>query len=159
MPTKRTASAPKKRNRKLVFSVHVACNAPGLPAPRRLRAWALAALRRKAEVNVRVVGAAEGRKLNRAFRGRDYATNVLTFVYGNRPLSGDVALCAPVIAREARDRGIALDAHYAHLLIHAMLHLQGYDHQTSAEAQTMEARETRLLAGLGYDDPYRGAPC
>jgi probable rRNA maturation factor len=72
---------------------------------------------------------------------------------------GVVALGARDNPPAPRDRGIALDAHYAHLLIHAMLHLQGYDHQTSAEAQTMEARETRLLAGLGYDDPYRGAPC
>jgi probable rRNA maturation factor len=138
-----------------VFTLQTACAAPGMPSRRRLRAWAAAALRRSARVTVRVVGTREGRALNKQFRGRDYATNVLTFVYDERPrLSGDIALCAPVIAREARDQGKPLDAHYAHLLVHGMLHLQGHDHVDAAEAKLMEAREVALLRALGFGDPY-----
>src|SRR5204862_8299806 len=102
-----------------------ATGAAHVPADRRLRAWARAALARAGEVTLRVVGAAEGRRLNREFRGRDYATNVLTFVYSKRPLAGDIVICAPVVAREARAQGKAVDAHYAHMLVHGLLHLQG----------------------------------
>jgi probable rRNA maturation factor len=102
-----------------------------------------------------MVGAAEGRRLNRNFRGRDYATNVLTFAYADtQPLSGDIVLCAPVIAQEARAQGKALAAHYAHLVVHGVLHLQGYDHATHAQARAMEARETEIVTRLGYPDPY-----
>jgi probable rRNA maturation factor len=156
MPTNRTASAAKKkRSPELVFTLQMACAAPGLPSRRRLRAWAAAALRRSARVTVRIVGSREGRRLNRQFRGRDYATNVLTFVYDDaRPLSGDIALCAPVVAREARAQLKPLDAHYAHLVVHGMLHLQGLDHMEPQEAAAMEAREIALLKKLGFGNPY-----
>jgi probable rRNA maturation factor len=104
---------------------------------------------------VRYVGEAEGRRLNREFRGKDHATNVLSFVYEAKPLAGDIVICAPVVAREARVQGKALDAHHAHLVIHGALHLQGCDHETSArEAAAMEKRERALLAKLGFPDPY-----
>ena len=159
MPTKRIASAPTRRKAKLVFTLQVACSAAKLPARRRLRAWAQAALRRGANLTVRVVGAREGRTLNRRYRGRDYATNVLTFIYGaKRGLNGDIALCAPVIAKEARAQGKALEAHYAHLLVHGVLHLQGFDHDNAQEAAEMEAREIAILAALGYANPYAALP-
>jgi len=140
-----------------LFTLQTACEAPGLPSRRKLRSWAAAALRRsRARVTVRIVGAREGRRLNKQFRGKDYATNVLTFVYDddNSPLTGDIALCAPVVAREAREQRKLLAAHYAHLLIHGMLHLQGDDHIESKAAQAMESRETALLHKLGFADPY-----
>ena len=106
---------------------------------------------------MRFVGAAEGRRLNRDFRGRDYPTNVLTFVYSaarGRALEGDIVLCAPVIAREARVHGVALHARYAHLTVHGALHLQGYDHARGRDAARMEAREGAILARLGFEDLY-----
>ena len=159
MPTKRTAYATRRRTRQLVFTLQVACNAAGIPPRRKLRAWTQAALRRSARVTVRIVGSREGRLLNRTFRGRDYATNVLTFVYDDeRPLAGDIVLCAPVVAREARDQAKSLESHYAHLIVHGMLHLQGHDHLQEDQAVAMEAREVAILARLGYDDPYRSTP-
>ncbi|MCC6535600.1 MAG: rRNA maturation RNase YbeY [Burkholderiales bacterium] len=141
---------------KLVLTLQVASDANGIPSRRKLRAWALAALNRSARVTVRITGAREARMLNRRYRGRDYATNVLTFVYDDAtPLGGDIALCAPVVAREAREQAKTLDAHYAHLLVHGMLHLQGYDHAAPRAAAAMEAREIAILARLGYADPYR----
>jgi probable rRNA maturation factor len=108
-------------------------------------------------VTLRFVGRREGRRLNGQFRGRDCATNVLTFVYDDvDPLAGDIVLCVPVLAREASSQGKTLRAHCAHLVIHGMLHLQGYDHQRRADAARMEARETALLRTLRYSDPYRG---
>ena len=158
MPTNRTESEQPRRKVALVFSLQVACNARGIPARRKLRAWTSAALRRSARVTLRVVGAREGRMLNRKYRGRDYATNVLTFVYDDdRPLSADIALCAPVVAREARSQGKLLEAHYAHLLVHGVLHLQGHDHVAAEEAAAMEAREIAILARLGYENPYDAA--
>jgi len=108
------------------------------------------------EITVRVVGAREARTLNRRYRGRDYATNVLAFPYvsSRRAAQGDIVLCAPVIAREARAQGKTLDAHFAHLTVHGMLHLQGHDHARRRDAARMEALEKRLLAKLGYPDPY-----
>ena len=100
------------------------------------------------------VAAAEARRLNRDFRGKDYATNVLTFVYGDTPLAGDIVICAPVVAREAREQGKAVAAHWAHLVVHGLLHLQGHDHERDDEARRMERREKRILAGLGFADPY-----
>jgi probable rRNA maturation factor len=105
-------------------------------------------------VTLRFVGEAEGRRLNREFRGRDYATNVLTFVYSTRPLCGDVVICAPVVAREARSQDKAVEAHHAHLLVHGLLHLQGFDHEREAQALRMEGKERRVLRALGYADPY-----
>jgi len=117
-----------------------------------------ATLARDARVTLRFVGAREGRALNARYRRRDYATNVLTFVYDAvEPLAGDLVLCVPVVRREAREQGKSFRAHCAHLVIHGMLHLQGYDHERAADARRMEARETRLLARLGYSDPYRGS--
>jgi probable rRNA maturation factor len=127
----------------------------GLPAATRFRGWASAALARRASVTLRIVDEAEGRALNRDFRGKDYATNVLTFVYAKRaPLAGDIALCAPVVAREAASQRIALDAHYAHLTVHGLLHLQGYAHDDARDAVKMEARESRIMKALGFADPY-----
>lgn len=138
------------------MSTQFAVAARGRPSSRRLRAWAQAALERDVEVTLRLVGRAEGRRLNRDFRGRDHATNVLTFVYSDpgQPLAGDIVLCAPVVEAEARAQGKARDAHYAHLVVHGMLHLQGYDHERSAAAAAMEARESEIVTRLGYADPY-----
>ena len=138
-------------------TVQRASRASHVPSDRRLRAWARAALRGAAIVTLRYVGEVEGRRLNREYRGRDYATNVLTFVYGTRPLSGDVVICAPVIAAEAKAQGKAIEAHHAHMVVHGLLHLQGLDHERVREADAMEARERRILARLGYPDPYRGS--
>jgi probable rRNA maturation factor len=135
-------------------NIQRASRARHIPSDRKLRAWARAALGRNAEVTVRYVALAEGRRLNREFRGRDYATNVLTFIYSTRPLAGDVVICAPVVAREAREQGKAIEAHHAHLLVHGLLHLQGHDHERAADAARMEGRERRILGALGFRDPY-----
>ena len=143
-------------NPTLDFTVQYAINAHGLPSRDRLKRWARAALERDARVTVRIVGAGEARALNRNFRGKDRPTNVLTFVLRERPrLEGDIALCAPVIAREARAGKKSAAAHYAHLLVHGVLHLQGYDHETERDSRQMEQRESRVVAGLGFPDPYR----
>jgi len=141
----------------LSLALQYAAPRRGLPARSRIERWARAALSRSADVTVRFVGAREGRILNRGFRNRDYATNVLTFVYENRArrrLAGDLVLCAPVVAREAREQGKPLDAHYAHLIVHGALHLAGHDHEREPDARRMEALERRTLARLGYADPY-----
>jgi len=139
------------------LSLHVQYAATGgnLPTRSQFRRWARAALMQDARITLRVTGAAEARVLNRRYRQRDYATNVLTFVLSEAtPLEGDVALCAPVIAREARAQGKLLAAHYAHLTIHGVLHLQGYDHQRPAQAARMERIESAIMSKLGYPDPY-----
>ena len=125
-----------------------------VPSDPLLRRWARAALAKPAEVTLRIVAGAEARRLNRDYRGKNYATNVLTFVYDEAPLAGDVVICAPVVAREAREQGKAVSAHWAHLLVHGLLHLQGEDHERDDEARRMERREKRILAGLGFPDPY-----
>jgi probable rRNA maturation factor len=122
----------------------------------RVARWLRAALERPAQITVRIVGAEEGRELNRAYRGKDHATNVLTFDYRREPaVEADLVLCAPVLRAEAAALGIALDAHYAHLVVHGALHAQGYDHEASADAALMERRESAVMQALGYDDPYR----
>ncbi|MDO8904421.1 rRNA maturation RNase YbeY [Hydrogenophaga sp.] len=114
------------------------------------------ALEADAEITVRIVDAEEGQALNRDYRGKDHATNVLTFDYATEPMvMADLVLCAPVVAREARELKKSLADHYAHLLVHGTLHAQGWDHETGeADAEAMEARETEILAGLGVADPY-----
>lgn len=109
-----------------------------------------------AHVTLRLIGEYESRALNSVYRHRNHATNVLTFPYADtRPVSGDIALCVPVARREARAQGKMLRAHLAHLTVHGMLHLQGYDHEVAAEAELMEGLETEIIAKLGYADPYR----
>jgi probable rRNA maturation factor len=147
-----SARAPSPR---LELTVQYATRGRGLPSRAQLRRWARAALERNARVTVRLVGTEEARALNRSYRGRDYATNVLTFVMREEPLvEGDLALCAPVIAREARARRKSAAAHYAHLVVHGVLHLQGYDHESAPGARKMERRESSIVARLGYPDPY-----
>lgn len=124
------------------------------PSAAWLRRCADAAAAGAADVGLRVVGAAESRRLNRTYRGKDRPTNVLAFGYGRRPCRGDIVLCHPVIAREARLQRKPLAAHYAHLAVHGMLHLRGYDHGTAAQARRMERAERRILARLGLPDPY-----
>ena len=118
--------------------------------------WIRHALALDAEITVRIVGEDEGRQLNRDYRQKDYATNVLTFDYTQEPVvTADLVLCAPVVAREAAEQNKTLAEHYAHLLVHGALHAQGWDHETSEEdAQEMEAYETEIMAGLGFADPY-----
>jgi len=127
-----------------------------LLARHRVQRWLRASLSAPAELTVRIVDADEGRALNREYRRRDYATNVLTFDYSHAPLvSADLILCAPVVADEARRQKLTLEAHYAHLLVHGTLHAQGYDHETSErDALEMEALEVLLLGSLGFANPY-----
>jgi probable rRNA maturation factor len=123
----------------------------------RVARWVRAALSAPAQITVRIVGEDEARRLNRDYRGKDYATNVLTFDYARAPMVlADLVLCAAVVEREAAAARIAVPAHYAHLLVHGTLHAQGYEHETSAgDAALMEARESALLQALGFADPYR----
>jgi probable rRNA maturation factor len=117
--------------------------------------WIRTALEAPGEITVRIVGENEGRSLNHQYRGKDYATNVLTFDYSHEPVVvADLILCAPVVAREAADMGVPLADHYAHLLVHGTLHAQGYDHEDDDEAEFMESRESVLMLGLGLHDPY-----
>lgn len=136
--------------------------ARGVPSDRRLRAWARAACPARAEVTLRIVAAREGEALNRRYRGRHYATNVLSFRYADgTALHGDLVLCHPVVLREARAQGKTTAAHYAHLVVHGILHLRGYDHARRTDAVRMEASERRILRRLGVPDPYvlpPGAP-
>ena len=137
----------------------VAEHRAALPRHKVLR-WVRAALGddvQAAEITVRIVDADEGRQLNRDFRGKDYATNVLTFDYSGAPVvAADLVLCAPVVAREAAELGKPLAEHYAHLLVHGTLHAQGWDHETSeADAEAMEAQEAAILAALGQPNPYQ----
>jgi probable rRNA maturation factor len=136
----------------------------GLPSAVSFRRWVDAAMagakrRKPAELAIRIVGTKEGRSLNRDYRDKDYATNVLSFPVElppgvNLPLIGDLAICAPVVAREAAEQGKPTHHHWAHMTVHGVLHLLGYDHMEDAEAEAMEALETRILAKLGIDDPY-----
>jgi probable rRNA maturation factor len=124
----------------------------------RVQRWVRAALSGPAQITVRIVGADEGRALNRQFRGKDYATNVLTFDYDHTPVVvADLILCAPVVQAEANDQGIALQDHYAHLVVHGTLHAQGHDHENDADALLMETLESQVLTRLGLPDPYRHA--
>ncbi len=125
-----------------------------------MQRWLRHALAAPGEITVRIVGSAEGRALNRDYRQRDYATNVLTFDYAQAPVvHADLVLCAPVLEQEAAAQGKSLQAHYAHLIVHGALHAQGWEHETSAaDAEAMEAREREILARLGFADPYAAQP-
>jgi len=119
--------------------------------------WIKAALESDAELTVRLVDAEEGQSLNRDYRQKDYATNVLTFDYAQEPVvMADLVICCPVIEQEAKDQNKDLLAHYAHMLVHGTLHAQGWDHIEEDEAQAMEQREREIMAKLGFDDPYAG---
>jgi probable rRNA maturation factor len=135
MPT----TSARRKNRAVV---QYAVPRRGVPAPASFRRWA------GARVLIRVVGEREGRRLNKIFRGKDKATNVLTFH------TRDIVLCHPVIAREAREQGKSVTAHYAHLVVHGLLHLRGYDHEKKREASRMESAEIRILRRLGFANPY-----
>jgi len=155
-------AAGERRGRRLELALQYAAARSGLPARSSVAVWLITALAGgRARVTVRFVGAAEGRRLNREFRGHDYATNVLAFPYdgpGNGALTGDIVLCAPVIAREARGARKPLQAHYAHLTVHGLLHLRGYEHERAVDAARMAAAEKRILARLGFGDPYGTFP-
>ncbi len=140
--------------RSLELAIQIANRTDGIPTRAQLRRWAKAAQQDEMALTLRITDATEAQQLNRDYRGKDYATNVLTFVYDTSPANGDVVLCAPVVAREAAEQGKSLEAHYAHLVIHGVLHLQGYDHEHKSEAITMESVERFIMQHLGYPDPY-----
>jgi probable rRNA maturation factor len=146
MPTKKT-----RRKSRTIVDVQFAVPRRGVPGAASLRRWALAGSGAATRVVVRVVGAREGRLLNRNFRRRDHPTNVLSFSYDRQ---GDIVLCHPVVVREARAQGKSVAAHYAHLVIHGMLHLRGHRHARKADAARMERAEIRVLGRLGFADPY-----
>jgi probable rRNA maturation factor len=126
-----------------------------LPRQSQFRKWAKAAIRVDTEVTIRIVGEAEGCDLNNTYRGKNYATNVLTFPLTEEPhLMGDIIICAPVVAAEALAQNKSLEAHYAHLTVHGILHLHGYDHEIEAQADLMESLETAIVTKLGYANPY-----
>ncbi|ABD68487.1 protein of unknown function UPF0054 [Rhodoferax ferrireducens T118] len=117
--------------------------------------WLRHALQSDAEITVRIVDTEEGQALNRDYRHKDYATNVLTFDYTQEPVvTADLVLCAPVVAQEAKEQGKTLQEHYAHLLVHGALHAQGWDHEAEEDAQVMELRESEIMARLGFENPY-----
>jgi probable rRNA maturation factor len=134
-------------------AVQRASRASHIPSDATLRKW-VRATGVDGAITVRYVGEAESRRINREFRGRDYATNVLSFPYSSRPLAGDLVICASVVAREAKAQRKALRAHHAHMLVHGLLHLAGLDHQNDEDAAKMESRERRILARMGFADPY-----
>jgi len=140
---------------RLAIAVQYASAQKDLPVEADFRKWARHALRVDTEVTLRIVDEEEGRSLNRDYRGKDYATNVLTFPLTEEPhLMGDIILCAPVVAKEALEQNKSLHAHYAHLTVHGVLHLHGYDHETEPQAELMESLETQIVTKLGYADPY-----
>ena len=145
----------KNASKRLNLSVQYACNREGLPFRADFVLWARAALVGGGEIAIRLVDADEGQSLNKEYRGKDYATNVLSFPYETEPVvMGDLVICPSVVAKEAAEQNKPLDAHYAHLTVHGILHLQGRDHDNDEEAQAMEDEEREILAALGYPDPY-----
>ena len=148
-------------SKRLNLSVQYACNQGGLPSRPQIRAWVRAALdvdeKRGGQITIRFVEPEEGQSLNSDYRGKDYATNVLSFPYEVEPVvAGDLVICAAVVEREAAEQEKTLEAHYAHLIVHGILHLQGYDHEIGEnEALLMENKERTILAQLGFSDPYR----
>ena len=146
-----------KPSKRLNLSVQYACNKAGLPLRADFVRWARAALVGGGEIAIRLVESDEGQALNKEYRGKDYATNVLSFPYDIEPVvSGDLVICPDVVGREATEQNKPLVAHYAHLVVHGMLHLQGWDHENDDDAQAMEEEEREILAAMGYPDPYLG---
>ncbi len=142
-------------NPKLKLTIQYATECTNLPTQSQFRKWAKAALRIDTEVTIRIVDEQEGCQLNNMYRGKDYPTNVLTFPMAEEPhLMGDIVLCAPVVEAEAKAQNKSLEAHYAHLTVHGILHLHGYDHETDAQAELMEGLETAIVTKLGYASPY-----
>ncbi|MBI5627031.1 MAG: rRNA maturation RNase YbeY [Nitrosomonadales bacterium] len=153
MSSKKTHKAS---SHKLSLAVQYASDERHLPTRTQLRRWVRAALQRDASMTIRIVDEAEGLKLNKSYRGKSYATNVLTFVYDDADaVTGDVVICAPVVGKEAAGQHKDLLSHYAHLAIHATLHLQGYDHENEADAEEMETLETAIMLKLHQPDPYQ----
>jgi len=174
MPAQRAVAGTSRMARRrpeLTLSVQHAIRHEAAPHRPQVARWLRAAQEHPATVSVRFVGLEEGQALNRDYRHKDYPTNVLSFIYDSAPMVGfalpavgfalpavvgDLVICIPVVLREAVEQGKTVEAHFAHLIVHGMLHLQGYDHETGArDARRMEAREREILAGLGYPDPYR----
>ncbi len=146
---------PKKTE--LALAVQYGCNDEQLPSRPQVRRWVLAALERSVQATIRFVDTDEGQVLNHSYRGKDYATNVLSFIYETEPVViGDLVITLPVVLREAAEQGKPVKAHMAHLIVHGMLHLQGYDHETGKrDASRMENKEREILARFGIPDPYQ----
>ena len=139
----------------LNFSLQIASKMGDIPTKNLFKKWAKAALRIDTEATIRIVDEAEGRALNLAYRNKDYATNVLTFALSEEPyLMGDIVICAPIVVKEAAEQGKTIAAHFAHLTVHGILHLHGYDHEIEAQAALMESIEIQTLTKLGYANPY-----
>lgn len=141
---------------KFKLVVQYAVDTSTIPTRQQFRRWARSALKQDAEITLRIVDEQEGRDLNYQFRGKNTATNVLTFIYDDtEPLSGDIVLCTTIIEKEAQQQHKDVIAHYAHLTLHGILHMQGYDHENDTDAAIMEQLETEILARLGYGNPYK----
>lgn len=139
----------------LDFSLQIASDSADLPTNAQFKRWVRSALRVDTSVTIRIVDEAEGRQLNADYRGKDYATNVLTFPLTETPvLMGDIVICAPVVVAEALAQHKPLLAHYAHMTVHGVLHLHGYDHEVDAQAELMEAMEVAIMHRLGFANPY-----
>ena len=146
---------PRKSAETFSLAVQYACSGFELPTRSQVRRWVKGAAESGAIITVRFVDANESRQLNRQYRQKDYATNVLSFPYDQNPVLGDLVVCLPVVLREAKEQGKSPLQHFAHLIVHGMLHLQGYDHEAGKrEAARMEAREREILARFGIKDPY-----
>jgi len=139
----------------LSMDVQYASKLAGLPTITQFKRWARNTIRVDSEITLRIVDEAEGRELNKTYRQKDYATNVLTFPLAEEPfIMADIVICAPVVAKEAKAQGKTLEAHFAHLTAHGILHAHGYDHEIAEQAELMESVETQILTKLGYPDPY-----
>lgn len=139
----------------LWMNIQIASEMAGIPSPAQFKKWARKALRVNSEITLRIVDEEEGRMLNLEYRGKDYATNVLTFPLMEEPfIMADIVICAPVVAKEAQAQHKTLEAHFAHLMVHGILHAHGYDHEVPEQAELMESVETQTLTNLGYADPY-----
>lgn len=139
----------------ILFSLQIASALGNIPTKAQFKKWVNATLRVDTEVTIRIVDEDEGRLLNNTYRGKDYATNVLTFPISEEPhLMGDIIICAPIVMKEAQAQHKSLEAHFAHLTVHGVLHLHGYDHETEAQAALMESIEVTTLQKLGYANPY-----